>query len=335
MKSSRLFRPWRKTVRSKGYNLFDYEHVCEDHYHDSLILRKREYPNQLRLYDVKKKIFQSLPNHPGKYFKIVYVDGFLYSLKYHYRVGILSRLDLSKRLKWERVDIPERDYFNILPCGRTLLLVPNEDVGLEEYDPSTGICMRRPELNDKVFVSCNLKTLTVNGKLYIFSIICHDFIDKAYDISTWSPYDVPCLPKEIVRSHVCIYKQRYIVIFGMTYSTYMKCDLLYDTITQQWHEFKCHHRIPIRQNPCVEVRDEFAIIFDKFGLCVVNISFLLPKWYIVNHWILLRHLMDTGRAHLIQEHDHHGSNKNNSVVLFQKIIVDLDIFLFRQVLLFL
>ena len=279
--------------------------------------------------------------------------------------GKIYRMSLSKRSLWELVLSSDFVIFvhNVVSDGEKLYVFNSyHHVGFISYDPSKKSCTRLPRLpkaraqwghvsaivGDNIFIiggcnGCNDSTAcTANGHISPYSSSV-----KNFSISTQQWSEGPSLPKPVYGAAACVIEGRWIVVTGGKLD---KCDrssksFIYDTLTQKWTGKNVALERHRTGHSCVAIGkqiisiggdDYFEWINYHSTVETIHKKYIICNWEIIKDFILLRYLVDEGRAHLANpksETQENGNGKGSKML--EKIMTDMNVDVFMEVLSFL
>ena len=277
----------------------------------------------------------------------------------------LYRLDLSKFIEgewregWEEVEgIDVKNIRGLDSCGNKLLII--YDSGHPElYDPEAQERIVLKNDAHSLFDECLRKScFEVKDKFYFMGKYYKQDnevqVFKEYNMESQVWEDLPNLSRDLTTAYstswntywsrrrsrrmdfrVCkdishIFDNRWI-LFHTQYRDPMKWYFwIFDTLTKQWNKSK-EFVNPYPYN--LWIRDKFiccegynADEGHTWRTMVYDISDFIPNWIFIGHLVLLRHLVDTGRASCIQ------NPKNKTDIVLQNLMMDVNLDMFRTVL---
>ena len=287
----------------------------------------------LVMFNVKTKEFKLLPCFKAHIWESVIVNEFLYATP---KETPLHRIDLSKNIEWEEVKGINITEDETVHSGGDKLLIDFQSYYVL-YNPDT---QKKTVLKHGSHVYWG-RYVPVKDNYYYFAVKFSDpsnWVCDVYNMKSQLWEDIPKITKDFSVTHMTleiqtihVYNDRWILLYveychGTTWNFW-----IFDTHTKQWTE---------TETLCTPEIDNFIWIRDKFIRCecydpnesspcpteIYDISHFLSNWYIIEHLVLLRKLVNTGRAHCIK-------NTNSEVdVVAQKLMMDLDLDMFRTVL---
>ena len=146
---------------------------------------------------------------------------------------------------------------------------------------------------------------------------------------------LPSIPKVVFEFYAFskVYNNRWILLHLKNEDFTAWNFWIFDTHDEQWTETRQFPSTPRSLGYCTWVRDKFlhceCNCFNRGCTCptrIYDISYFLPNWYVIYHLVLLRQLIDTGRAHCTQ------NTCSELDITAQKLMIDLDLDTFRTVL---
>lgn len=277
----------------------------------------------------------------------------------------VERLNLSLSLSyggsWEKIESSNCWSWDTVLSDENKLFVISSDHSNKIYDPRTNHWNTFPQMKiPRDYYSSAI----VNNEIYVIGgvdnlVKCFSLVE-VYNISSQSWTRAPDLPSDLGGSAAVVHRNRWIIVTGGCDSNnnHSSQCYLFDTQTQQWMESCTRLTAPRLLHGCV-LLEGFKLVLvgglpendysidgglQEKSPCrsymeSIDIAYLLPNWYIIDHLVLLRHLIDKGRAYTIPLQDPVEENgKENSYFtnfIIQKLMKDLDLDMFRAVLSFL
>jgi len=336
--------PWVPLKRDSLFN-FAYVSSCicqNDHVFIAGISDARE--GYVTLLNLKHKTWRELPHVPESVYiisGIAILHDYLYVLASSYINQYSYRIDLSTCTRWEKMNtIDEMGRCPIVSNGNNRFQL--EFLGSNQvYDPSVRDWIDFSAMKRKVH---EFRVEVVAKKIYIIGGCIKKYtpLVQIYDIESRSWSTGPDLPKVLKYFSTGIYRNRWIIVTGGmeddTNEDNMKC-FLFDIYSQKWTESSILLTTSRKDHGCVVTREHLVLIGGYSGMRSeslpsiesIDISRLLPKWDSIGHYVLVRQLLDDGRASLIDE----GTCATGSNDAVKNIMKILDIDSFRTVLTFL
>lgn len=248
--------------------------------------------------------------------------------------GKIYRMDLSTCSTWEQVGPAIHSYADAVVCTENQVFILDRS-DMYRYDT----------IKDKVHRVGPIPTprdaftaAVVGDKIYVIGGIDISYVDtgalstvEVFDISTETWSQVPPLPKPIAYGAVTVYKRWIIVTggyhdYGHIYNTQT---FIFNLLTQQWTQ-SILGLSPPRESPrCTTIGSEIICVGGNQPHCslqLIHTKHLLPIWQNIKHFILLKWLVDNGRAYPVL-----NMTQNN---IIEKLMTDMCLDVFRMILSF-
>lgn len=294
------------------------------------------------MFDISTQTYLSLPDlpFPGTEQSVI-LNGYLYIRS----MNEIYRMCLSSRSEWEHLAHDDQSFgFNIISNGKYIFIIYMHG-GMVRYDPEDNEFMQLAQIPttrlDHVSVLLENKIYIIGGRTHGGQTHCSTV--EVFDIDTQAWSEAPPLPKEIAQASATVFKKWIIINGGLTTHTgsgYNDETFMFDTCAQKWIQSDQMLSPPRRLHRCVIVGSQLISIggVDEWSeycpMEAIHIKYLIPnwKWEIIKDFVLLRQLVDAGRAHpIIIISDE--SKKIDQVM--QKMITETVLDVFRTVLSFL
>jgi len=239
----------------------------------------------------------------------------------------IFRIDLSTRKQWEKMNVLQHEH-SLLSDGSNLYVL-NENLSVM-FNPETKKWVSLPQMRRK---RMNYATAIIGNKIYMMGGVDSEFqiplsTVEIYDIITQSWSRGPDLPMQLEGAAATVLGQYVILtggyneIDGMTSYCHV-----FDTIIQEW--FRSHVMLPkpCCQHGCVSVGDSKLVLVvgsEKSPIVTtINRKHLIPNWCIIGQYLILRKLLDKGRAQMIIKKNS-GSGEENEESIIHKLFMKLD-----------
>ena len=314
------------------------------------------------MYDVHNKKSIELPNLPFEGYCLgVVLDDFFYV--YHYN-GHLFHLCLPSRdththththadtdtQKWEESEHVLGAFFCDLICDRTHIYMLYEQDNIDRYDPKTDEISHIPDspIPRSLFFSAIVGTrIFVMGGFFSHEDELESYSDvDVFDTSTQSWSKAPPLPKPLYNATTTVFRRWILVTGGSSELDENEQTFVFDTIQQQWSK----SNLELYQNfdcfKCVSIGSQVICLGgwnsnkEYSHMKAIHIKYLLPSWNNIKHFILLRQLIDDGRAHpaIVNKKIKFDANDNtnsNTLKVIETLLTDMSLDVFRNIIYFL
>lgn len=277
MRSSTTNHPWLELSNSD----IKQDGLIYGIHKDRYILFESELFEQNMIYDIRTQTHTTLPNehvlHNDKHTKL---KGLLYG--FEKRNGMRSLYLISK---WKKFGLE----LNFQPFS-----VITSKSFIHVFDTETKIEMHHYNPPEEVI---NFTAAVVDEKIYIIGgkcPFCHAVCSAmhVFDITTESWIRAPPLPKALRNAAATVVMDQWIVIYT------------FDIFRQQWSESDIELLPPRAWHECLTVGSQIVCVGGKDKSCnlcpmeAINIKHIIPEWGYerIKHFILLRKLVDKGRA---------------------------------------
>lgn len=307
------------------------------------------------IYDFHKRKSFSLPDLSleGRCTGAVLKDYFYVSE--YYSDGLFSffvrmqRISISTNTNWETVEPPIKLKENtVLSDGNYLFLVSSREI--HRYDPIANEIAKMqpiptPRENFATAVDRNY-IFVIGGLISLKNRTDISSVVEIFNTSTQSWHQAPSLPVPLYLASAVVF-ERWIIVTGgrQEFERHNDRILVFDTFHQQWtqnfsisspYQRICHCSLKIgSQMITLGGRDEMGIYCPMERM---QINDLVPdwNWEITKHFILLRQLLDKGRATYIVAKK---KVKTDTVVnvndVIQQLFNHIGLDMFRNILSFL
>lgn len=306
-------KPWTALI---NHELFKRVSFAVDLYSDQYILvaggfRERVILGSAGIYDIKTGTYDRLPNLPGPENNHdrcggAILNGFFYVVSH----GSVYRMELSSpRKKWKQISTAEFKLRRVeaVVSNERYLFAFNEKHNMK-FDPE------RLEWNDlpgPLHRRCEFTCVGAEDNIYIIGGYASGnylaSVEKFHiPTSTWS--EVPPLPQALVGSAAAYIRRRWIVVTGGYLSERemsSKC-YIFDTWTQKWTTNTLGLSPPRAFHCCIATSTgrhcQIISIGGKrrdrtvFSMKTIQTKLLIQNWDYIKHFVLLRELVDRGRA---------------------------------------
>lgn len=270
------------------------------------------------------------------------LNGYFYLIS-RYGERPAYRMKLSKWKEWERVDGVEKHYGEGVISNDTNLFLFS-DHGNEAFIPRANGWMDLPSMRYPRWAHA---TTIVENSVYVLGgyndkLWSPSTLVEVYNIRTRSWSTTSGLPKKLYGAAAVSVGRRWIIVTGGQDEDDRRSDacLILDLQTKKWMESEIRMTCPRANHGSVVIGGTQLVLvggIDDKNMAsdqrLQNISYVesinlshLLNWYVIKHLILLRKLLDDGRAH--------SAVYGNDMVL-QNLMIYLDLDMFRNVLAFL
>ena len=336
---SHIHQPWK---RISDNQLFRRSGFACGIYNDRFILMAGGFHRQRLLsafvYDTYSHTCCQLPDLPSDITALggckgAVVNGYFYvdTMEKIYRIS------LSTRSKWELVyfhKIQRLVRHSVVSEEKDLLLF-NEHGLLILYDTKVNECVHMPQMATRryayAFAVVDENIFMIGGfgghhQRYLSSVEVFNIPTRSW--STTSP-----LPKPLRSSNTTVVGEYIVVTGGQLEDNSRNHDtFIFDTLTRMWAQKDNKTTFSSRSgHHCVSIKSQIFFIGGKddiantyYSLETVNRKDLICNWEIMKHFILLRKLVDERRAVAIVQDD----------IVLQKLMLDLNLDMFRQIISF-
>lgn len=249
----------------------------------------------------------------------------------------IYRMSLSTQSTWELVHSCDiKGYVvAVISDKNNLYIFNNYGMGLC-YDPLKNESITMPRMATPRY---GYASAIIGNEIYIIGGYGLASVE-VYDISSQSWRMEPSLSRPLGGAAATVVG-RWIVVTGGRHDKDNRStkSFSFDTITHQWTQRDIALSPPRIYHSCVSIGSQVVSVggAEDYGYTYLSIEtiagkYLIPKWDIIKHFILLRQLIDDGRAVLVPDGD-----KTNNIVekKLQIMFFELDIDMFREVLSFL
>jgi len=309
--------------------------------------------NSVVLLDLQTGTFKSLPDLPAEYDGCTgaNVNGYFYMVG---RNDTMYRINLSCCSKWEKLTAVDFDFGHghaLISDGRHLFwpggVLNNRTFNL--YEPDSNTWKTLPQMTTPRYGHA---TAIVGQKIYIIGgADDRNALDlssvEVFDIPTRTWSSAPDLPIAVYYPAATTLG-RWIVVTGGLYSDERETSycFVFDTFGREWIQSRVSLPSLRYGHGCVTMQDSQIIVVGgsrsrQKGNPIVTISrkHLIPNWYFVKDFLLLRRLLEEGRAQMKAPIFH--SKDGNEIHSTRKFIralgqffLTLDLDTFRTVLSF-
>ena len=302
------------------------------------------------MYDTRNRTIINLPDLPCEGYCYGVILKF-YFYVYHYD-GTLYRMDLSTRSKWEvnHSLIEMRSSIDEIVSDKDHLYFLHEQGGVTSYDPETNAVISLPSSPIPRFL---FSSAVVGTRIYLIGGFYSEVIElkkytgvDVFDVSNKSWSKGPPIPKALDVASVTVFRHWIVITGGTSDLDLNKETFVFDTINSRWSKSNVELCEKFNFYRCLLVRSQIV----SFGgwnekneyspLRAIPIKYLLPSWDDIKHVILLRHLIDNSRAHIIitKENFKTSCNENtnsNKDKVIQNLFTNISLDLFRNIISFL
>lgn len=305
------------------------------------------------IYDMQTHTHSSLPDLPQIFLARGYLGALLNNYFYIISSTDTHRLDLSSTSEWEQVHlggIKLRSVKTVVSDGNHLFVFNEGKNRNLRYDPNSNEWTKLPPMmkprtdfatvifGDNIYVIGGLDDYNGRSAVYLSSV-------EIFHIPTQSWSEGPPLPKPSLGASGAIIDRWIVVTGGCDDNGFSFHSFIFDTLTQKWTQSDHGLSPPRVGHGCISIDEKKQIVsvggsvgFRKIDYCpmeaIVNRKDLFTiKWDVLGKFILLRRLVDDGRAVLKPWNKNDERNKEEQVL--QKIMTDLDLDMFRVILTFL
>jgi len=310
------------------------------------IFRHEEHPSII-LYQRTNNKYTLLLDLPGsEYYIGVILQNYFYIFCGVAQPYTVYRLDLThKRKQWEKVGILQANVKQAQAIGVDKILLSNYSKSYI-YDPLecelTDTPMQNSGFHDmRTIVQNDIYFLGGFDKRESNQMKISDKID-IYNISSHSWRTGPKIPIPLVAAGMTVYRDRWIILIGGNVpdeNVIEEC-FVYDTLFQEWNKSQMGLPSPRSNHRCCIVNQDLLIIGGheleldsstaQGTIPFINISYILPRWCMVGHWVILRKLLENGRADFIM-----NGPETKEKDFFRKLFMELALDMFQVVLSFL
>lgn len=300
------------------------------------------------LFDLENASLISLPDLPSERYCCgrshgAILNGCFYMVDY---CNAMYRIELSTR-NWERVHnlgIKPRHISTVLPDGKHLYAFGDE--GNMRYDPNTNEWTELPQM---IRQRNNFASAIVGGKIYIFGGGSYFALSSVeiFDIENQSWSVGPHLPIALHNAAATVMGRWILIIGGLcTYNCLSEKTFIFDTLAQQWYHSNVALIPPRAYHGCAAVEGSKIVSVGGeghgyslyFSLEIIHRKDLISvSWDTMKHFILVRELLDQGRAFPMTNYfqKKKGGVNSHSDDVVQKLITDTNLDMFREILSFL
>jgi len=207
----------------------------------------------------------------------------------------------------------------VIPMKNSIYIVGLHDV-LYCYDPMADKLTKISKIPegvinytvstvaDQIYFLGGLKKQIKNGKRQSYYDGTNTVCVFDTSIQTWDTSSVPPLPLPVVDCASTTIFNRWIVVTGGYNRYHRQSGKIYvlDTLSQQWRESRIQLLSPCAGHQCLTIGSQIVCIGGNdiaHPMQAIDISHIIPEWKYerIKHFILLRKLMEEGRASLIIE----------------------------------
>lgn len=290
---------------------------------------------------------KALPDLPPEYDGCTgaYLKGYFYMVG---RKDTIFRINLSICNKWEKMsaDTFAFGHGHALISNGKHLFWPGGVLNCRTYnlyEPDTNRWTLLPQMRTPRYGHA---TALVDNKIYVIG----GAEDRSgmelssvevFDISsrTWSA--APRLPKALYGPAAASIG-KFVIVTGGIDSDPQETSycLIYDTHSQEWIQSKVPLSTLRYGHGCVAIQGSQVVLVggsktNQRGnpIVTINRKDLIPNWYVVKEFVLLRRLLDEGRAQVTLRNKDHQYDPVSAII--QKLFIYLDIDTFRAVVSFL
>ena len=253
----------------------------------------------------------------------------------------IYRICLSTLLKWEVIDDDIRISATAIVTDGNHLFIFNLGHQMYRFDPYINELVEMPLL---VNPRGNFATAVVNNKIYVIGGQFTRSVE-VFDINTLTWSKAPPLPKKLQNASATEYGQ-WILVSGGQYDHGSKWNteiFAYDTLNQRWTVNNHGLSPPRKVHSCVAVGSRIITMGgwdNSYSYCpteAIHIKSLVLGWEMVKDFVLLRRLVDDGRAYpkisTKRVKKDTGVNTKIERVIY-KLFTDLPLDVFRNILSF-
>ena len=301
-----------------------------------------DYLQSVEIYDTETdKIVKRLPDLPfsGRS-KGAILNGYFYTNRF--ADGFLYRAPLSlddddkiqdKEEEWEKVAEGLHKFSDILISDhKQYLFLLCYNGKMIRYDPVEDKCMEMPSMpTPRIYCTAAV----VKSQIYVIGGAESDVVE-VFDIPTQSWSQTTPMSQALEKASATAVKKRWIVVTGGFTDDEETNDMTYilDTYTHRWSTYEeplsgLSRSSKESNNKCLW----FGTTVVSLGgetMEGINIESLVPEWGSKNHLILLRRLVEDGRAHPSTEKSYKITEKEKDVIKILTMDACFDIF--REVL---
>lgn len=302
--------------------------------------------------DTETNLIRALPDLPETNSKIkeccgAIIEGYFYvtgSDSFFQRMNLSTTIwekDLSSKfdVKADRSIISLRGHLCIIGDGDRSSCTQNENF---IFDPITENLTEIPNMSK---LRSRYSIASIGNNIYVIG--GQDENDEQTSLvetfhvpsRTWS--QAPNLPIALSDATATAFDERWIVVTGgldQERNAVSFC-FLFDTYNQRWMQSPCRLQTPLYGHRSAVVGSKLIIVggermhdLEKDSIQTIEVEHLIPNWYKVNHLILLRKLMDDGRAYFRNQKN---QNMKDMDAAIRKLMTFDNLDTFRTVLLFL
>lgn len=309
------------------------------------------------MYDLYFNTHTVLPELPKRYdceSKGVITNGHFYVVC---NGGLMFRLDLSMRSKWEQVHrlllfkieyvyatlVKDQLIYIFGDDGRRGSGITNKNMvyntktnGCSTIPPSPEYCydFASAMVGDNIYIIGGKGRKGFSSSVFVFNTISE----------TWR--QAPSLPKKLHSADAAVVGQRWIVVTGGkhgNFESWSSQTYIFDIHQQRWicNELGtskprlCHGSCSIGRSKIVTIGGHTDAKRRKCSIEIIDRELLIPNWEPLGSFILLRNLFTEGRAQSLHLHDDCARNVTGCDRTIQKVITDLNDDIFREILSFL
>jgi len=272
------------------------------------------------VFDVRTDVQAALPSLPDIKNKVCHgcvMGDYFYVVLFNWSI---YRLELTKDFTWESIPplggVKQGHVDSVISDGRHLFFF-----GFDEsiiYDPKTNSSIRLPPkptpaakssyavVGDDIYVIGGIEIKKeVVGECFTTYGGCLSIVE-VYNTTTNSWRQEPSLPKSLARAGATVFG-RWIVVTGGVNSFYFDNypSYVYDTLTRRWAEREEGCLLAREGHSCVPIDGRYLISvggrkeINQCAIKAIRRNLIIPNWNVIEHFFLVRKLVELGRAHPI------------------------------------
>lgn len=314
---------------------------------------QHENQKQILMYDVQTQTHTFLSGrHLSQYYNGTVLDDVLYVFTSD---SPIQRIGLSSLSKWEEVRTIFEPYPRAIISDKDSIYIFGFHSKICCYDPVKDRLKETLTMPKQVM---EFAPAVVAGKIYIIGgwSIMGGFTStvQVFDIVTQTWSEAPHLPAPVGNAAVTTVLDRWIIVSGgqshqPDYKNYVLKSNIYvfDTVNQEWSTSDIRLTSSRVWHKSLTAKNQIVCIGGKDGsnnscpIQAIKINEIIPNWRYehIKHFILMRQLIDEGRATLIATNRIPNINKTEVCEerdkIIQKIFTEMNLDMFRNVISFL
>lgn len=303
------------------------------------------------VFDVRTDVHAALPALPEITNKVCHgciMEDYFYVVLFNWSV---YRLELTKDFTWECIPpfsgVKQGHVDTVISKGTHLFFF-----GFEEsfrYDPKSNSSIsliQKPTptakssyaiVGDDIYVIGGIEVKKeILGECFTTYGGCLPIVE-IYNTRTNTWRSAPSLPKPLARAGAVVFG-RWIVVTGGVNSFYFDNypSYVYDTLTRQWTEREEGCLLSREGHCCLPIDGRYLISvggrkeMTQGAIKAIRRNQIIPNWNIIEHFFLMRKLVELGRAHPIVIAENRKDRRE--VGAMQMLMTDLMSDMFKEVL---